>query len=189
MKTTASQTSTTVSRRFPRVTRARRFAVAGVLAASAFGLAGCGMAGSPGVAVTTNGVAITEEQVDQVMRDLDKVGATGQVQRGTVVGMLAMRPVILEAGAVDGSTVGEDMVREALTQQIPDVSEATVQFQQAQITGAQLGPEALPAFEKGMSEADIQVSPRYGSFDNNAGFSPAAPNWIAPAVAMPPGHP
>lgn len=169
--------------------RLRRTAAAGVLALSVFGLAGCGMAGSPGVAATTNGQPVSEKQVDDVMADLEKVGATGQIQRGTVVAMLAMRPVILQAGEADGSAVGEDMVRGALQQQIPDVSEATVQFQQAQATGAQLGPEALPAFEQGMKDANIEVNPRYGDFDPNAGFTPSAPNWLAPAAGMPPGHP
>lgn len=171
--------------------RTRTTAVA-VLALGAFGLAGCGAAPGPGVAAVSEGVVITEKQVDDVMADFERAGASGQIQRGSVVAMLAMRPVILDVAKNSGAVIGEDAVRAGLAQQLPGASEATVQFQQTQATGGAMDEATLNKFEQAMQQADIEVSPRYGSYDPQQGFAPSDPNWLtsgSDAAVLPPGHP
>ncbi|MDO5697707.1 MAG: hypothetical protein Q4G51_06995 [Dermatophilus congolensis] len=172
--------------------RNRTIAVAAI-ALSAFGLAGCGAGTGPGVAAVSQGVVVTEKQVDDVMADFERAGAAGQIQRGAVVAMLAMRPVILEVGKSSGAVIGEDAIRASLAQQLPGASEATVQFQQTQATGGAMNEAALGEFEKAMQSADINISPRYGTYDPQKGFAPSAPNWLSTAPGgaegLPPGHP
>lgn len=182
----------TTSRR-PLTDRFRAAVAGGALALGMLALTGCGAAGSPGVAAVTNGQAVTESMVDDVMADFEKVGAGGQIQRGTVVAMLAMRPVIMDVGAQSGAALGEEAVRAALRDQVPNVSDATVAFQQTQSTAGALTQDQLPTFEQRLQSADIEVSPRYGSFDPQQGFVPSNPNWLQPAMPamgdIPPGHP
>lgn len=182
----------TTSRR-PLTGRFRTAVVGGALAFGMFALAGCGAAGSPGVAAVTDDYVVTESMVDDVMADFEKVGAGGQIQRGTVVAMLAMRPVIMDVGVQSGAALGEEAVRAALRDQVPDVSDATIAFQQTQSTAGALTQEQLPTFEQQLQSADIEVSPRYGSFDPQQGFVPSNPNWLQPAMPamgdIPPGHP
>lgn len=170
----------------------RRTQAVAVLALSAFGLAGCGATPGPGVAAVSEGVVITEQQVDDVMADFERAGAGGQIQRVNVVAMLAMRPVILDVAKNSGAVVGEDAVRAGLAQQLPGASEATVQFQQTQATGGAMDEATLNRFEQAMQQADIEVSPRYGSYDPQQGFAPSDPNWLTSgndAAVLPPGHP
>lgn len=172
--------------------RTRTTTAVAVLALGAAGLAGCGAAPGPGVAAVSEGVVITEKQIDDVMADFERAGAGGQIQRGSVVAMLAMRPVILEVAKNSGAVIGEDAVRAGLAQQLPGASEATVQFQQTQATGGAMNEATLGEFEKAMQSADIEVSPRYGSYDPQQGFAPSTPNWLGtdPGQAqLPPGHP
>lgn len=164
-----------------------------VLALSAFGLAGCGAMPGPGVAAVSEGVVITEDQVDDVMADFERAGLAGQIQRGAVVAMLAMRPVILEVAKDTGAIIGEDSVRAGLSEQLPGVSEATVQFQQTQATGGAMTEAHLVEFQKAMKNADIEISPRYGSYDAEQLFVPSDPNWLTAEMGedplLPPGHP
>lgn len=174
--------------------RRRAAAATAVLALGGLGLAGCGAMAGPGVAAVSQGQVITEKQVDDVMADFERAGAGGQIQRGAVVAVLAMRPVILEVAQASGSVIGEDAVRAGLAEQLPGASEATIQFQQTQATGGAMDEAALGRFEQAMGSADIDVSPRYGSFDpQSGGFVASAPNWIgadpADAQVLPPGHP
>ncbi len=160
----------------------RGLAAAGAVLAAAL-LAGCGSGAAPGVAAVSQGQVIRESDIDQVMADFERAGGAAQIQRAAVVAMLSMRPVLLEVAGQSGGMVGEDAVRASLEQQLPGVSQPTVQFQQTQVVGGNLTRDQLAQFEAAMQRADITLSPAYGSYSAEQGFRASSPNWIEQAPA------
>ncbi len=160
-----------------------RVAAATLALTAAVALTGCG-AGSPGVAATVNGTTISESAVDdiahvlQTLRESTPQAPAQSVPRADIVGQLVIRPAVLDAARQAGDLVEPAAVRYAYAQRLADPSDATVELLQVLTITGQLKPAQIEKVVQDLSRADIELSPRYGTFDPARGIVQAQPNWI-----------
>lgn len=157
-----------------------------VRAASALALAtvatlsmsACSGAG-PGVAAVTDGQVIHETDLDAIASDFAKVPGAQAPSRVDMVSILVARPYVMQA--LGGNSITEQGVRQLLGKELPEVSDATVRYIQGASSQQRLDQAAAARVQQAMTTADIEVDPRYGTFDPSRGLVPAAPNWLVPA--------
>ncbi|ROR72235.1 hypothetical protein [Bogoriella caseilytica] len=152
------------------MTHARRALAATALVAGAV-LAGC--AAPPGTAAMVEGTRISSAEVDAAAREWAM--ATGEplsVSQTTHLLVTAelLRPIATEAGAVFSDSelsAALDQVAANQPEGAPEeYSAATLDlarfvFQQQALAGTPVGAELTEAYES----ADIEINPRYGTFD------------------------
>ncbi len=185
---------------------ARRLAAFSLAAVTAVGVAGC--AGShPGTAAIVNGTTITEQDLDAVSHDLQPYMQPGQtVARNTVLTSLIMQPFVVDelraanrmVSQQEASRAFYDMATGGGAQAKPGApgpdewAEPTQALAQAQVGIQSLSPANQQRVLQELSTAQIDVNPKYGTFDVRQGLAPVAQNWIdnrAPGQAVPGGEP
>jgi hypothetical protein len=139
-------------------------------------LAGC--TGEPGAAAIVNGVAISEADLLQSTKQLQD--ASLQVTANQVLTVLVIADKTLAAAQKTGAWK-PDAAFEAELEKIPG---ATALTRKALMASSAIG--ALPAEEQqaiiaSASSGSVQINPRFGAFDAQAGITAIVPNWIKPA--------
>lgn len=166
------------------MTHSRRALAAALLLAGAV-VAGC--AAPPGTAATVEGTRISAADVDAAAREwgmaTGEVLSVAQTTHLLVIAEL-LRPIAAEAGAVFSDAELEAALDQVAADQ-PDggpleYSASTLNlvrfvFQQQQLAGTPEAAELTEAFET----ADIEVNPRYGTFDLATGeAAPTSFPWL-----------
>lgn len=161
----------------------RRLAAALALGA-ALATTGCGV-GDAGRAATVDGRVISEDEVQEVRRQINATFPTANLSPADVLSRLIQAPVILDFATQQGAPVSESVARQAYTgQESSSGGEPTAEtlqllraelaFQGLQQSGAQI---PVTSFE----QLDVEVSPRYGTFDpQSASVAAALPEWVTP---------
>ena len=184
----------------------RRTWLGGVVAAGvlAGGLAGC--SGTPGVAATVEGRTITTAQVGAAYEQLHPY--LPAAASSDILAAMIQEPVYSRLADQAGSGVSDDAAVALLDQVVqqaaqangtkagpaPEWNEASVLVGRYVVAlnnlGAASDPEAAAAATDAMKAADIEVNPRFGSFDPNGMLvAPTAPAWIAKPGASDGGTP
>lgn len=146
-------------------------------------LSACGSQG-PGVAAVVDGQTIRESDLDDIAADFAKVQGAQAPQRADMVAMLVARPFVVDA--VGGHALTENGVRELLGREVPQPSDATVRYFQANEAQRLLDQATAQQVANRMAAADIEVSPKYGTFEPGRGLTQAPENWIAPPTPAQP---
>ena len=178
----------TVSGRAGRVSRTGRAALAVVLGAAV--LAGC--AGQPGAAAIVDGRVISQDELAQAREDLASLFP--EADAAGVLSYLIVGPFFLDEASERGVGVSRDDARALLKQELEasgadttaefgDDALDVIRFTMAvQSLGAlPEGEEALGEAEEALMGADIEVNPRYGTFDPQTGIQRPSYPWLTPA--------
>lgn len=165
----------------------RKKALAASIALAATLVTGC----SPqaGVAATVNGDTVTTAEVDQAM-ELGPFFAE-QPAPANLVASLIQAPVIIDAAGDAGIGVSEgdaaaflDSIEADAIKVEGEYPEAVVELVRANIITQelQMSPDAQNIIEevnRVMESADIELNPRYGSWDlSRGGLQQDVPDWI-----------
>lgn len=170
--------------------RAARVGAALTLAlAASFTVTACGTAPGPGVAAVSGGQVIHESDLDDISADFARVQGAQTPTRAEMVSLLVARPYVLQALQGSGQLLTEDGVRELLSRELSDPSDATVRYIQAASSQQQLDQGAAAKVQQAMANGDIQVDPRYGEFDPTRGIVERQENWIVPSDPQAPPTP
>lgn len=168
-------------------------------------LAGCSGVGSDlGVAVEGDEYSVTElqratSQLNEVAANLQEpVPGFQQTEPQQVVADLALLPLLEEVFAGSPAELTDSGVREFLAAAgISEPGEATVEAARSRTYQGALGNPAIfqdPAMgevlaraqavtEADLAEIDVEVNPRYGSWDvAGGGVVPGVPEWIKTAA-------
>ena len=170
--------------------RVARMAAALTLAvAASFTVSACGAGPGPGVAAVTDGQVIREADLDAIAADFAKVQGAQAPSRSDMVALLVARPYVMEALSGTGQALTEEGVRQLLSSELPEASDATVRYIQAATSQQRLDQASAAQVQQAMASADIEVDPRYGEFDPNQGIVQPQENWIAPLDSQAPQTP
>jgi hypothetical protein len=168
-----------------------RLGVVIAAALSLLGLSACGSS-TAGAAAVVDGRRITVEDVQAATTDFETF--TGQpVPPQQVLYFLVIGPYVTQAAAKAGVGVSLDDARVQLTQKVPEPSEQGIAALRAADSASRLTQlsedRAKPALDAVVAElraADIELSPRYGTFDaEQITIARPAENWIATPSAQP----
>ena len=163
-------------------TRAARVAAGLTLALMvSLPLAACGTGPGPGIAATSDGQVVTEQDLDDIASDFARVQGAQAPTRTEMVSLLVARPFVQEAVQGSGQMLSEAGIRQLVKGQLTQVSDATVKYLQVTALQQQLDQAAVAKITKEMASADIQVDPRYGVFEPGKGLVKTPENWILPA--------
>jgi hypothetical protein len=174
------------------LTLPRRLAVvAAALLALAAALAGCTTLEKARSAAIVNGTSISQAEVTEVTTAVNQYlvspGGT-PISESDTVRTLILAPFVLNEVRKSGSWA-PDARYNALVARIPGASRATQDFLATSVVLEQGGPltqNDANAILDELKKANIQVDPRYGTFDPNTGGLVAPENnWIRPTA--PPG--
>ena len=161
-----------------RVWRRGRVVVAAVGAAAAVAVSGCSGAGGTDTAAIVNGNVITEKEAQEAA---DQINEAFQLQQplttGATVASLITAPYVIRAAARSGHPQSEAAARKALSA-IDEPSDATIELVRANAAFQSLSPQDHERILKQISEADLTINPRYGTFDPTRGMVQTTPNWI-----------
>jgi hypothetical protein len=176
----------------------RRFgALVALLVAAALVLGACSTLDRGRTAAFVDGRSITESEVAAVTRQYNDTLSTSsqdRLQEPQTLGLLILAPFVLKQAAASGSWVPDERYNAALAR-VPDPLEGTRQIIGASIA---LQPGVLKdtdvtAIINALKKANVQLDPRYGTFDpNTGGFLAADQNWLRPTAtssAAPTGAP
>lgn len=161
-------------------------------AAAVAGLTLAGCSANPGAAAIVDGHRITEGHLATAVTDFAAV--TGQpVDTGAMLGTLIVSPIILDVAAEYGIAASDEEASALLDQQVVvsgtaitdepygagvlDVARIAIVNQGLMATPA--GIEAQQQIAERIASADVEVSPRYGSFDPAGAVVPSEFPWIA----------
>ena len=174
----------------------RRTWLGGVLAAGVLAGALAGCSGTPGVAATVEGRTITTAQVADAYEQLHPyLPAAASTD---ILAALIQEPVYSRLADQAGSGVSDDAAAALLDQVVTQAAQSTgsepgpaPEWNDASLLvgryvvalnnlGATSDPEAAAAVTEAMQKADVEVNPRFGSFDPNGVLvAPTTPPWIA----------
>ncbi|WP_413451177.1 hypothetical protein AA0Y32_00045 [Georgenia phoenicis] len=166
----------------------RGIAAAALLTALTLG----GCSANPGAAAVVDGERITETELQRAVSDFAAV--TGQqVDAAAMLGTLVVAPVLIEVGSSFGIGASEDEAVALLDQQaeaagltapedgygsgVIDVALMTLVNQR--LATAPDGSRAAEEINERISQAVVEVSPRYGDFDPSGQIVPQTLPWIA----------
>jgi hypothetical protein len=170
--------------------RAARAAVA--LAVGAAVLTGCTQV--PGTAAVVDGRTITERTLQQATDELGQLVPQGIPTQQVLINLIAA-PYLLDAAAEAGAGVSEaeaaqlaeQLAAQAGLAEVPELGEGSLDVLRATLAQQKLSQSADPAgafaaFEEELAAADVQLSPRYGTFDLTAPGGILAPErpWVEP---------
>lgn len=165
----------------------RGIAAAALLSALALG--GCGA--HPGTAAIVDGEQISENELDRAVTDFAAV--TGQqIDSPTMLSTLVVAPMILDVAAEYGVAASDDEASALLDRQaeasglpVPEDGYGTGVLQIAKMTivnqTMSTSPEGGAAMEDvnaRITEADVEVNPRYGEFDETGQVVPQPLPWV-----------
>ncbi|QCB94425.1 hypothetical protein [Cellulomonas shaoxiangyii] len=168
--------------------------VAGLLAACS---------GHPGAAAVVDGEAIRTDELRSALDDLAPVypGVTAQ----GVLTILVTEPFLAEVAAARGLGVSDEQARAFLVQQaaqqLGEEEAAALDFGEEALVvgrysvaadavqGSPDGQAAAEEYRELLTEADIDVNPRFGTFQDAGVAPPATPEWVVPAGGRAPATP
>ncbi|MFS0706094.1 hypothetical protein AB6N23_16415 [Cellulomonas sp. 179-A 9B4 NHS] len=181
---------TRTTRRARARSRATGAAAAALLAAGL--LTAC--AGHPGAAAVVDGEAVSTDDLTAALDDLTPV-YPGVSPQG-VLTILVTEPFLSQVAAARGVGVSDDQARAFLeqqaVQQLGEEEAARLDFgEQAVVVGryslaadaVQAAPDGQAAAEEYrqlVDDADIEVNPRFGTFQDVGVAPPTAPEWVVP---------
>jgi hypothetical protein len=173
----------------------RRFgAIAAALLALAVVLTGCSTLEKTRAAAFVNGQAITQDEVAQVTQQYNDTLSTSAQDRLTepqTLGLLILAPFVLSQAKASGSWVPDARYNAALAK-IPDASEGTQKLIAVSIAlqPGVLSDKDVAAIVDALKKANIQLDPRYGTFDpSTGGFVAPNNNWLRPTATATPTQP
>jgi len=168
--------------------RAARTAVA--LAVGAALLTGCAQA--PGTAAVVDGRTITEGTLQRATSELGTLVPSGIPTQQVLINLIAA-PFLLDRATDAGAGVSEaearqladELAAQAGLAETPDLGEGSLTVLRATLAQQKLAQrpdagEVFAAFAEDLAAADVDLSPRYGSFDLTAPGGIVAPErpWI-----------
>jgi len=157
-----------------------------LLLGAAPALSACGAAQEAGAAAIVNGTVISDQDVQTVAGQLNKISPEGQkLSSSNALLSLILAPYVLaEAKQVDKAVSVSDARK--VIQKVADPAPKTIAFVQMQLALQGLDEASRAAVVKKIGQAKITVNPRYGTFDATAiAITPTAPNWIKASAPQP----
>lgn len=180
-----------------RGTRTGRRAHARTTAALAAALTVTGALGAcsaqPGAAAVVDGEAIATDVLASAQEDLRPLfpGATTQ----DVLTILVTEPILTQVAAERGLGVSDEQARafldRAAEQQLGEgaadlrfgdgaVAVARYSLAVEALQGAPDAQAAADEYRQRVAEADVEVNPRFGTFEEAVVTAPARPSWVVP---------
>ena len=167
----------------PRATSSRtptsRMAFAAVLLLGAtVAVSGCG-AQQPSAAAIVNDTVISDQDVQSVSNQLNKLATDGQqLKTSDALLSLILAPYVLAEAKRVGKTVSDSQARQVIAK-VTDPSPSTIQFVQMQLEIQGLDQASKTSIVNQLGKAKITVNPRYGTFDaKQVTLTPITPNWF-----------
>jgi hypothetical protein len=175
--------------RVPTVTRrvGRLSVAAGLLALA---LTGCTTFQKGSTAAFVDGQPISTSEVAQVTQQYNdnlSTSAQDRLQEPQTLGLLILAPFVLDQAKASGSWVPDERYNAALAK-VPDASQGTKDLVGVSIAlqPGVLSDADVTAIVAALKKADVQLDPRYGTFDpSTGGFLPPNNNWIRPTPTPP----
>ncbi|GAA4396788.1 hypothetical protein GCM10023168_01070 [Fodinibacter luteus] len=171
-----------------------RRSLAALAVGAALVTAGCGAAG-PDRAAVVDGTVISETHLQTAMAEVNGMDPALLQQPLTPTGTLTalvQAPVVLGYLGERGIVVSDSLARrEARERGVTDPSEGTLDIIRlaSSITAAQQSGQLTEADGAALTEQlrslDIEVNPRYGTFDpDTASVQLVSPEWVTPVDAQ-----
>ncbi|MFZ0158505.1 MAG: hypothetical protein WAL50_05695 [Kineosporiaceae bacterium] len=169
-----------------RIRTPRRVALLGAGMSLLAAVTGCGSS-EAGAAAVVDGRRITVADVQKATSDIQAF--TGQqVSQRQVLYFLIIGPRVVDAAASAGIGVSASDARTMLVQKVAEPSEpavAAIRANESVNRLSQLGEDKskpiMDGLLAGLRAADIDVSPRYGTFDKQTvTMGTLKENWLAP---------
>jgi len=160
-------------------TRTSRMAFAAVLLLGATAaVSGCG-AQQPSAAAIVNDTVISDQDVQSVSNQLNKLATAGQqLKTSDALLSLILAPYVLAEAKRAGKTVSESQARQVIAK-VSDPSPSTIQFVQMQLEIQGLDQASKTSIVNQLGKAKITINPRYGRFDaTQVTLTPITPNWF-----------
>ena len=153
--------------------------IAAALAAAALVLTGCGRADTAAVVddhvITESGVLAASEQVAEY--------ATQPLPPGDIVNRLVVLPAVLQVLEERGVTISDAAARSAVSG-INDPAPYLLDLARLDLAIGQMTQEDMQNAIALLQEAEVEVNPRYGTFDpEQAAVVATQPAWIVGATA------
>lgn len=155
--------------------------------ALALALTGCSTFQKGSTAAFVNGEPISKSEVAQVTQqynDTLSTSAQDRLQEPQTLGLLILAPFVLNQAKASGSWVPDERYNAALAK-VPNPSQGTKDLVGVSIAlqPGILSDADVTAIVDGLKKANVQLDPRYGTFDpNTGGFQPPNNNWIRPTA-------
>ena len=171
-------------------TRRRAARTAVTLAVGAALLTGCGQ--TPGTAAVVDGRAISESTLQEAVDELGTLVPQGITAQQVLINLIAA-PYLLDAAVEAGAGVSEaeavqlaeQLATQAGVPALPELGEGSMAVLRATLAQQKLAQdpgaaEIFAAFEEDLAGADVELSPRYGTFDIASPVGIVAPErpWI-----------
>jgi len=149
------------------------------------GLSGCG-AQQPGAAAIVNDTVISDQDVQTVSSEVNKLALGGQkLKTSDALLSLILAPYVLAEAKRIGKTVSDTEARKVIAK-VSNPSPSTIAFVQTQLAVQQLDQASRDSILSKLGKAKITVNPRYGAFDaKQVVLTPISPNWIKASAASP----
>lgn len=163
-----------------------KLAVAATMAAGAMALSGCGsnsLVQNGYVAARYDGTTVTNEQVQDALIDVRKVNADFDSQSAAV--FLALNPQLSQLAGKYGVATSAAQAKAAFPATVKNPSTSAISVVQSSMDFQALrsSQQGQPALAKLISTADVQLNPRYGTWQKGTGPTSIAPNWISASPA------
>ena len=149
-----------------------------LLLGATLALSACGSQ-APGAAAIVDGSTISDKDVQTVALELNTI-AQGQTKLtpSVVLLNLILAPYVLSEAGRTGKTVPDAQARSVIAK-VPNPSPATMDFVRMQLAIPNLSTASKTAILAKLAKADVNVNPRYGTFDPaRIEMLPSSPNWI-----------
>lgn len=179
-----------------RRTRGRVLVATAVLAGGAL-LAGC--SGHPGAAAVVDGRTISADELATASEQLLPIFRGAATQ--DLLGVLITEPYATAVAADRGVGVSDEQARELLrtvtAQALGEEAAADAEFGEGALAVARYSlaatalqdlPDAQAAaedFQERVDAADVEVNPRFGTFEAGVVAAPTLPSWVVGADAQP----
>jgi hypothetical protein len=164
--------------------RVGRLSVAAGLLALA--LTGCTTFEKGSTAAFVDGRPISTSEVAQVTQQYNdnlSTSAQDRLQEPQTLGLLILAPFVLDQAKASGSWVPDERYNAALAK-VPDPSQGTKDLVGVSIAlqPGVLSDKDVAAIVAALKKANVELDPRYGTFDpSTGGFLPPNNNWIRPS--------
>jgi hypothetical protein len=145
------------------------------------GLSACGAIQQSGAAAIVNGTAISDQDLQTVVKQINSVAPEGQKAptNDLLVKMIVARFVLAEADRAH-KTISDADARKTFPD-LPNPAPPTMKLFRMQGLVAQLDQASRDAIGKEIDKAKITINPRYGTYDATKGIVPNSPNWLKPS--------
>ena len=159
-----------------------KLAVVATMAAGAMALSGCGsskLIHDGYVAARFDGTTVTNEQVQDALIDVRKVNADFDSQSAAV--FLALNPKLTALAGKYGVATSDAQAKAAFPATVKNPSTSAVSVVQSSMDFQALrsSEQGQPALANLINTADVQLNPRYGTWQKGVGPTSVAPNWIS----------